>query len=52
MNDHWWMFDRLLNIDESILLTINGLHTSVLDSVMWYISGKLTWIPFYVSLLI
>ena len=42
---------RVLNymteIDSQFLLLINGLHTEYLDRLMWLISGKLVWIPFY-----
>lgn len=45
------MIDWLEQIDHSILLFINGLHFPLGDELMWLISGKLTWIPFYVVLL-
>ena len=34
-------------IDSQFLLLINGFHTEYLDQLMWLISGKLVWIPFY-----
>ena len=34
-------------IDSQFLLLINGFHTGYLDQLMWLISGKLVWIPFY-----
>ena len=35
-------------VDSQFLLLINGLHTGYLDQLMWLISGKLVWIPFYI----
>lgn len=37
--------------DSTLLLFINGMHTSILDTIMWLASDKLTWIPFYLVLL-
>jgi undecaprenyl-diphosphatase len=45
------MINWLESIDRSILLFINGLNTPILDEVMWFFSGKLTLIPFYLILL-
>jgi undecaprenyl-diphosphatase len=44
------MIEQLEHIDRLIVLYINGLHTPLLDEVMWIISGKLTWIPLYIFL--
>ena len=44
------MIEFLESIDKNIILAINGWNTPVLDSLMWIVSGKLTWIPFYVLL--
>lgn len=38
-------------IDQSIVLAINGWHTPFLDEIMWIISSKLVWIPFYLFLI-
>ena len=38
----------MTEIDSQFLLLINGLHTGYLDQLMWLISGKLVWIPFYI----
>lgn len=40
----------LADADEAILLAINGYHTQFLDFVMWTLSGRLVWIPFYLLL--
>ena len=37
-------------LDDQILLFVNSLHNEYFDFVMWQISGKWIWIPFYVSL--
>ncbi len=43
---HW-----LITIDKELLLFINGHHAVWCDGAMTFISGKFTWIPFYVFLL-
>lgn len=45
------MINWLESIDRAILLFINGLNTPFLDEVMWFFSGKLSLIPFYLILL-
>lgn len=45
------MINWLESIDRNLLLFINGLHQPWLDEVMWFFSGKLTLIPFYLLLL-
>ena len=45
------MIDWLESIDRFLLLFINGLHQSWLDEIMWFFSGKLSLIPFYLVLL-
>ena len=45
------MMEWLETIDQTIVLSINSLHTPWLDEIMWLISGKLTWIPLYIALL-
>lgn len=37
-------------LDDRILLYINSFHSEYFDFVMWHISGKWIWIPFYLSL--
>lgn len=44
------MIEWLEAIDREIVLSVNGCHAAWLDEVMWFISGKLEWIPFYVLL--
>ncbi len=38
-------------IDQQIVLFVNGLHTPLLDEIMWLISGKLTFLPLYFFLM-
>lgn len=41
------MIEQLVNWDKSLLLYLNGLHNDFWDVVMYWISYKFTWIPFY-----
>lgn len=43
--------EKLIEIDQSWLLAINGAHCGVMDQVMWYISQAWVWIPLYVVLI-
>ncbi len=45
------MIENLESIDRWIVLTVNGWNTPWLDEVMWFISGRLTWVPLYLILL-
>lgn len=45
------MLEKLLELDTTLLLTINGWHAPWADSVMWVISAKATWIPLYLLLI-
>lgn len=45
------MIEWLESIDRDIVLFINGLHQPFLDELMWFISGKIVWIPFYLFLI-
>lgn len=45
------MIDFLTNIDTELFLFLNGLHIYWLDPVMTFISGEITWAPFYIILL-
>ncbi len=42
----------LNNLDCELLLAANSTHSTLLDQLMWTISGKWTWIPLYVLLVI
>jgi undecaprenyl-diphosphatase len=43
--------DWLLQFDTNLFMAINGTHSETLDVIMWWISGKITWWPFYLILL-
>ncbi len=45
------MLEQLINIDKTISLYINSLHTPFFDEFMWLVSGKYTWLPFYLLIL-
>lgn len=45
------MFERLIDIDKSWLLSINGAHAPWADTLMWHISQAGTWLPLYVLLI-
>lgn len=45
------MIEQCEAIDRWLVTVINGWHNPVLDEVMWIISAKLTWIPFYLLIL-
>ncbi len=45
------MIDFLEEIDRTIVVAVNGWNSPFWDEFMWIISGKLTWIPFYVFIL-
>lgn len=40
----------LIDIDQQLLLAINGWHAPWADTLMWYISASWTWIPLYLVL--
>lgn len=45
------MLETLQQLDQQLLLTLNGLHAPFWDNFMWMVSAKLTWIPLYAALL-
>ncbi|MFW5820527.1 MAG: phosphatase PAP2 family protein [Bacteroidota bacterium] len=46
------MLELLQEIDKTILLAVNSWNSPFCDSIMWWISGKFTWWPFYLALMI
>lgn len=40
----------LSDIDARLLLIVNGAHSPFFDAVMWCISGRWIWVPFYAVL--
>lgn len=45
------MIEKIIELDEQLFLYLNGLHYNSLDAIMYWISEKYTWIPFYAVLL-
>ena len=44
------LLSMLKAADTMVFLTVNSHHNAYFDSVMWLVSGKLIWVPMYVSL--
>lgn len=40
-----------LSFDQQLFLAINGIHAAWADTIMWWVSGKLTWLPLYLLLI-
>lgn len=45
------MLETLNQWDTQLFLFLNGLHSPFLDRVMWFISGKIQWLPLYLIIL-
>jgi undecaprenyl-diphosphatase len=45
------MLEYLMELDKELFLFLNGLNAGWLDPIMYYISYKFSWIPFYILLL-
>lgn len=46
------MLEKVKSLDESLFLWLNSFHYEFLDSLMLLITHRLTWIPFYVMMLV
>lgn len=44
--------EKLLALDTRLFFAINGLHSENWDTIMWWFSGKVTWWPFYLLVLV
>ena len=42
--------DWLIQLDSRLFLAINGFHSETWDGIMWRVSGKTSWWPFYLLL--
>jgi undecaprenyl-diphosphatase len=42
------MLEAIKTFDENIFLFFNGLHSPIIDPVMWLFSSKFFWIPLYI----
>lgn len=45
------MWEQIIQFDKDIFLFFNQFHSPFFDSLMWWISDKYIWIPFYAFLL-
>jgi undecaprenyl-diphosphatase len=45
------MIDWLLQQDTRLFLYLNGLHNEFFDGIAWWVSGKISWWPFYLVIL-
>jgi undecaprenyl-diphosphatase len=45
------MLEWLLHLDTRLFLFLNGMNSETFDGIMWWVSGKATWWPFYLLLL-
>jgi undecaprenyl-diphosphatase len=45
------MLDFLQHLDERILLFLNGINSPFFDIIMFWISGKFSWVPLYLFLI-
>ena len=43
--------DIFILLDEQIYFAINGAHNIFLDQLMTLLTGKMVWVPHYISLL-
>ena len=46
------MLSKLIELDTRLFLFLNGLHNETFDVIMAWISGKTTWWPFYLLILV
>jgi undecaprenyl-diphosphatase len=45
------MIELLKSLDVKLFLFLNAQNSPVFDKIMWFISGKLEWIPLYLALI-
>jgi undecaprenyl-diphosphatase len=45
------MLETLNHWDTQLFLFLNGLHSPFMDRVMWFVSGKIQWLPLYLIIL-
>ncbi|MBE0646514.1 MAG: phosphatase PAP2 family protein [Bacteroidales bacterium] len=46
------MPEALMNLDQSLFLTLNGLHSPFFDQFFWYATNPIIWIPLYLLVLV
>ncbi|MFT4733648.1 MAG: undecaprenyl-diphosphatase [Algoriphagus sp.] len=45
-------FDEIVALDQKFFLLLNGLHTPFCDAVMPWITGRSSWLPLYLLLIV
>jgi undecaprenyl-diphosphatase len=45
------LINSIDQFDQKIFLFLNELHSPFMDYVMWYISGKVLWVPLYLIII-
>lgn len=45
------MLDKIVELDTDLFLFLNGLHNPFFDFIMYWLSDKLIWIPFYLFII-
>jgi undecaprenyl-diphosphatase len=45
------MLERLNALDTDLFLRLNSFHSPFFDKVMWFISGRIEWLPLYLILI-
>ncbi|KAA6344590.1 hypothetical protein EZS27_007788 [termite gut metagenome] len=46
------MLEKILYYEHDLFLTLNGIHSTILDHFMWLYSGQVVWIPTAILILI
>ena len=45
------MLDKLIALDTQLFLWLNSHHSPFWDKIMWFVSGKIEWLPLYLLLI-
>jgi undecaprenyl-diphosphatase len=45
------LIESIIKLDKDLLLFLNSMHNDITDFIMFWISEKFTWIPFYLFLI-
>ncbi len=46
------MLDKIIALDTQLFLWLNSYHSPVWDKIMWFISGKIEWLPLYILIIV
>lgn len=44
--------ETLIKLDEKLFLFLNALHNETWDKLMWWFSGKYSWLPLYIVIVL